>query len=92
MKPFLRALGPDLQKDLVVGPFERVNIFHPLIFHPLMCHLLEISPEPNDFNLDITARMTSSAQPEGETTSIFLFNETRYEWKLETLDLLDLQY
>ncbi|KAA0706212.1 Ectonucleotide pyrophosphatase/phosphodiesterase family member 7 [Triplophysa tibetana] len=64
MKPFFPALGPDLQKDLEVGPFETVNIY------PLMCHLLEISPETNDCSLDITRRMlTSSAQPEGKNSS-----------------------
>lgn len=74
MKPFFRAVGPDFRKDLEVGPFETVNIYE------LMCHLLGINPEPNDGNLDITRHMlTSSVQPEGETTSVLLFNETRYE-------------
>ncbi|XP_061520022.1 ectonucleotide pyrophosphatase/phosphodiesterase family member 7-like [Phycodurus eques] len=51
MKPFLRAVGPDFKQNLVVGPFETVNVY------PLMCHLLEIAPEVNDGHLDNTKHM-----------------------------------
>lgn len=51
MKPFFRAVGPDFQKDLVVGPFETINVY------PLMCHLLGINPEINDGHLDNTKQM-----------------------------------
>ncbi|XP_006801727.2 ectonucleotide pyrophosphatase/phosphodiesterase family member 7-like [Neolamprologus brichardi] len=51
MKPFFRAVGPDFQKDLVVGAFETVNVY------PLMCHLLGINPEINDGHLDNTKQM-----------------------------------
>uniref|UniRef100_A0A8B9JH62 Ectonucleotide pyrophosphatase/phosphodiesterase 7 n=1 Tax=Astyanax mexicanus TaxID=7994 RepID=A0A8B9JH62_ASTMX len=48
MKPFFRAVGPAFRKNLEVEPFETVNIY------PLMCHLLDITPEPNDGHLDAT--------------------------------------
>ncbi|KAM7382224.1 hypothetical protein PAMA_012879 [Pampus argenteus] len=51
MKPFFRAVGPDFQKNLLVGPFEMVNVY------PLMCHLLGINPEVNDGHLDNTKHM-----------------------------------
>uniref|UniRef100_A0A4W4F047 Ectonucleotide pyrophosphatase/phosphodiesterase 7, tandem duplicate 2 n=1 Tax=Electrophorus electricus TaxID=8005 RepID=A0A4W4F047_ELEEL len=51
MKPFFRAVGPDFQKNLLVGPFETVNVY------PLMCHLLGIKPEINDGSLDITRHL-----------------------------------
>ncbi|KAM4623627.1 ectonucleotide pyrophosphatase/phosphodiesterase family member 7-like [Polymixia lowei] len=51
MKPFFRTVGPDFQKNLVVGPFETVNVY------PLMCHLLGITPEVNDGHLDNTRHM-----------------------------------
>ncbi|XP_016149282.1 ectonucleotide pyrophosphatase/phosphodiesterase family member 7-like [Sinocyclocheilus grahami] len=64
MKPFFRAMGPDFQKNLEVRPFETVNIY------PLMCHLLKITPEPNDGHLNTTRHMlTSSIQTENEGSS-----------------------
>lgn len=51
MKPFFRAVGPAFQKNLVVGPFETVNVY------PLMCHILGITPEVNDGHLDATKHM-----------------------------------
>ncbi len=71
MKPFFRAVGPDFQRNLEVGPFETVNI------NPLMCHLLKITPEPNDGHLNATRHMlTSSIQTDSENigsyTSIYL--------------------
>uniref|UniRef100_A0A673L9J9 Ectonucleotide pyrophosphatase/phosphodiesterase 7 n=1 Tax=Sinocyclocheilus rhinocerous TaxID=307959 RepID=A0A673L9J9_9TELE len=67
MKPFFRAMGPDFQKNLEVGPFETVNIY------PLMCHLLKITPEPNDGHLNATRHMlTSSIQTEIQTILLLL--------------------
>uniref|UniRef100_A0A672NK32 Ectonucleotide pyrophosphatase/phosphodiesterase 7 n=1 Tax=Sinocyclocheilus grahami TaxID=75366 RepID=A0A672NK32_SINGR len=54
MKPFFRAMGPDFQKNLEVRPFETVNIY------PLMCHLLKITPEPNDGHLNTTRHILTS--------------------------------
>ncbi|KAL6475449.1 hypothetical protein MHYP_G00164890 [Metynnis hypsauchen] len=51
MKPFFRAVGPDFHQNLVVGPFETVNVY------PLMCHLLGIKPEVNDGSLDNTRHL-----------------------------------
>ncbi|XP_062311275.1 ectonucleotide pyrophosphatase/phosphodiesterase family member 7-like [Osmerus eperlanus] len=51
MKPFFRAVGPDFQRNLQVGPFETVNVY------PLMCHLLGITPEVNDGALEVTSNM-----------------------------------
>ncbi|XP_050981069.1 ectonucleotide pyrophosphatase/phosphodiesterase family member 7-like [Labeo rohita] len=54
MKPFFRAVGPDFHKNLLVGPFETVNVYS------LMCHLLGIKPEINDGSLDNTRHMLIS--------------------------------
>ncbi|XP_061666730.1 ectonucleotide pyrophosphatase/phosphodiesterase family member 7-like [Syngnathoides biaculeatus] len=51
MKPFFRAVGPDFKQNIVMGPFETVNVY------PLMCHLLGIEPEVNDGHLDMTKHM-----------------------------------
>ncbi|XP_071403311.1 ectonucleotide pyrophosphatase/phosphodiesterase family member 7-like [Centroberyx affinis] len=51
MKAIFRAVGPDFQKNLMVGPFEMVDVY------PLMCHLLGINPEVNDGHLDKTKHM-----------------------------------
>ncbi|KAI4878930.1 hypothetical protein NFI96_017666, partial [Prochilodus magdalenae] len=67
MKPFFRAVGPDFHKNLVVGPFETVNVY------PLMCHLLGIEPEVNDGSLDNTRHLLLSGgepcNPNGSTES-----------------------
>uniref|UniRef100_A0A672N7I3 Ectonucleotide pyrophosphatase/phosphodiesterase 7 n=1 Tax=Sinocyclocheilus grahami TaxID=75366 RepID=A0A672N7I3_SINGR len=58
MKPFFRAVGPDFHRNLLVGPFETVNVY------PLMCYLLGIKPEINDGSLDNTQHMLiSSGEP-----------------------------
>ncbi|TRY85516.1 hypothetical protein DNTS_033440, partial [Danionella cerebrum] len=54
MKPFFRAVGPDFHRNLLVGPFETVNVY------ALMCHLLGIKPEINDGSLDHTKHMLIS--------------------------------
>ncbi|XP_023137578.2 ectonucleotide pyrophosphatase/phosphodiesterase family member 7-like [Amphiprion ocellaris] len=46
MKAFFRAVGPDFQSDLMVGPFDLVDLY------PLMCHLLGIKPEIHDGHLN----------------------------------------
>uniref|UniRef100_A0A3P8WI79 Ectonucleotide pyrophosphatase/phosphodiesterase 7, tandem duplicate 1 n=1 Tax=Cynoglossus semilaevis TaxID=244447 RepID=A0A3P8WI79_CYNSE len=46
MKVFFRAVGPDFQKNLLVDPFDLVDVY------PLMCHLLGIKPEVHDGHLD----------------------------------------
>ncbi|XP_049916789.1 ectonucleotide pyrophosphatase/phosphodiesterase family member 7-like [Epinephelus moara] len=51
MKAFFRAVGPDFQKNMLVGPFDLVDVY------PLMCHLLEINPEVNDGHLNNTKHM-----------------------------------
>ncbi|KAL2101032.1 hypothetical protein ACEWY4_002793 [Coilia grayii] len=51
MKPFFRAVGPDFHKNLEVGPFETVNIY------PLMCHLLGITPDAHDGDLNNVRHM-----------------------------------
>ncbi|KAA0725039.1 Ectonucleotide pyrophosphatase/phosphodiesterase family member 7 [Triplophysa tibetana] len=54
MKAFFRAVGPDFHNNLLVGPFESVNVYS------LMCHLLGIQPEVNDGSLDNTRHMLLS--------------------------------
>ncbi|XP_017563551.2 ectonucleotide pyrophosphatase/phosphodiesterase family member 7-like [Pygocentrus nattereri] len=64
MKPFFRAVGPAFHKNLVVEPFETVNIY------PLMCHLLGITPEPNDGHLGATQAMLISSEPPEDKTAV----------------------
>ncbi|XP_075871881.1 ectonucleotide pyrophosphatase/phosphodiesterase family member 7-like [Nelusetta ayraudi] len=59
MKPFFRAVGPAFAKNLEVEPFETVNIY------PLMCHILGITPEVNDGNLDNTKQMLAPSSGSG---------------------------
>lgn len=60
MKPFFRAIGPDFRKNFIIEPFETVHIYS------LMCHLLGITPEPNDGHLNVTRSMLlSSEKPHG---------------------------
>lgn len=54
MKALFRAVGPDFQKNLTVGPFDLVDLY------PLMCHLLGISPEIHDGDLDNSKHMLLS--------------------------------
>ncbi|XP_051273117.1 ectonucleotide pyrophosphatase/phosphodiesterase family member 7-like [Dicentrarchus labrax] len=51
MKAFFRVVGPDFQKNLIVDPFDLVDVY------PLMCHLLGINPEITDGHLDNTKHM-----------------------------------
>ncbi|XP_071319630.1 ectonucleotide pyrophosphatase/phosphodiesterase family member 7-like [Trachinotus anak] len=59
MKAFFRAVGPDFQKNLMVGPFDMVDLY------PLMCHLLGINPEINDGHLHNTKHMLVPKQNTG---------------------------
>ncbi|XP_076005738.1 ectonucleotide pyrophosphatase/phosphodiesterase family member 7-like [Genypterus blacodes] len=61
MKAFFRAVGPDFQKSLNVGPFDLVEVYS------LMCHLLGIKPEVNDGHLDNTKHMLLQQNPGGES-------------------------
>ncbi|KAM9780015.1 ectonucleotide pyrophosphatase/phosphodiesterase family member 7-like [Neosynchiropus ocellatus] len=60
MKPFFRAVGPAFRRDLVVGPFETVNIY------PLMCHILGIQPEVNDGHINATQHMLVGSTAPGK--------------------------
>lgn len=51
MKSFFRAVGPDFQKNVMVDPFDMVDLY------PLMCHLLGIEPEIHDGNFNNTEKM-----------------------------------
>ncbi|XP_035380968.1 ectonucleotide pyrophosphatase/phosphodiesterase family member 7-like [Electrophorus electricus] len=63
MKPFFRAVGPAFRRNVVVEPFETVNIY------PLMCHLLGITSERSDGHLDATWAMLRSSEPPGDEVS-----------------------
>uniref|UniRef100_A0A8C6TEU8 Ectonucleotide pyrophosphatase/phosphodiesterase 7, tandem duplicate 2 n=1 Tax=Neogobius melanostomus TaxID=47308 RepID=A0A8C6TEU8_9GOBI len=58
MKAFFRAVGPDFHSDLLVEPFDLVDVY------PLMCHLLKIQPKVNDGDLEKTKEILIS---EGDT-------------------------
>ena len=60
MKSFFRAVGPDFQKNLVVDPFDMVDVY------PLMCNLLGIDPEVNDGHLDNTKHMLFPKKDTGD--------------------------
>lgn len=71
MKPFFRAVGPAFHSNLLVEPFETVDIY------PLMCHILGIRPEVNDGNLNnvrqmlVTSPRTDGRAADGEFTVLF---------------------
>ncbi|XP_038144222.1 ectonucleotide pyrophosphatase/phosphodiesterase family member 7-like [Cyprinodon tularosa] len=66
MKPFFRAVGPAFRRNLLVGPFETVNIY------PLMCHILGIQPDVNDGHLNATQHMLVEAvEPAGENVNMW---------------------
>ena len=71
MKPLFRAVGPDFHRNLIVDPFETVNVY------PLMCHLLGITPEVNDGNLNNTIHMLvpRKVPEENNHSKIFVINE-----------------
>jgi hypothetical protein len=46
MHPIFIARGPAFKKKYVASPFESVNVYS------LLCHLLDISPRPNNGSLD----------------------------------------
>lgn len=46
MSPFFIAYGPAFKKGIVSEPFDSVDIY------PLMCHILELTPAPNNGSLD----------------------------------------
>ncbi|KAM4531412.1 ectonucleotide pyrophosphatase/phosphodiesterase family member 7-like isoform 1-T1 [Odontesthes bonariensis] len=73
MKPFFRAVGPAFHKNLLVDPFETVNIYS------LMCHILGIEPEVNDGHLDATKHMlvTSALPSAGLIRDVGLDQEPR---------------
>ncbi|XP_072501304.1 ectonucleotide pyrophosphatase/phosphodiesterase family member 7 [Notamacropus eugenii] len=54
MKTIFRAVGPDFKRGLEVEPFESVHVYE------LLCKLLDIIPEANDGNLDVTLPMLRS--------------------------------
>ncbi|XP_053270267.1 ectonucleotide pyrophosphatase/phosphodiesterase family member 7 [Pleuronectes platessa] len=60
MKSFFRAVGPDFQKNLLVHPFDMVDVY------PLMCNLLGIDPEVNDGHLDNTKHMLFPKKDTGD--------------------------
>ncbi|XP_077359307.1 ectonucleotide pyrophosphatase/phosphodiesterase family member 7-like [Festucalex cinctus] len=59
MKAFFRAVGPDFHKNLIVDPFDLVNVYS------LMCHLLGIKPERNDGHLNKTKHMLIRSESGG---------------------------
>ncbi|GAA6226510.1 ectonucleotide pyrophosphatase/phosphodiesterase family member 7-like [Lates japonicus] len=64
MKAFFRAVGPDFQKNLMVDPFDMVDVY------PLMCHLLGINPEINDGKLHNTKHMLVPKENTGGNNEI----------------------
>jgi hypothetical protein len=55
MHPIFIARGPAFKKKYVTSPFETVNVYS------LICHLLDISPRPNNGSLDTIKHMLSDS-------------------------------
>ncbi|XP_006869711.1 PREDICTED: ectonucleotide pyrophosphatase/phosphodiesterase family member 7 [Chrysochloris asiatica] len=55
MKTIFRAVGPSFKKGFQVKPFDSIHVYE------LMCKLLDISPEPNDGNLNTLLPLLSEA-------------------------------
>lgn len=53
MRPIFLAYGPAFKKNLKVESFETVN------YYPLMCHLLNITPSPNNGSLENVEHLLS---------------------------------
>lgn len=51
MSPFFIAYGPAFKKGIVSEPFDSVDIY------PLMCHILGLTPAPNNGSLDKVKHM-----------------------------------
>ncbi|KAH9504402.1 Ectonucleotide pyrophosphatase/phosphodiesterase member 5 [Bulinus truncatus] len=51
MHPFFIAMGPSFKKNFVVDTFDSVDIY------PLMCHLLHLTPAPNNGSLSIVSQL-----------------------------------
>uniref|UniRef100_A0A8C3EQ71 Uncharacterized protein n=1 Tax=Corvus moneduloides TaxID=1196302 RepID=A0A8C3EQ71_CORMO len=68
MKTIFRAVGPAFKKELVVEPFESVNVY------ALLCELLGITPEPHDGSLEVTKPMLRESDDTGNN------GEQRERW------------
>ena len=51
MSPFFIASGPAFKKGYIAEPFDSVDIY------PLMCHILGLTPAPNNGSLDNVKHM-----------------------------------
>ena len=51
MSPFFIAYGPAFKKNFVSKPINSVDIY------PLMCHLLDLTPAPNNGSFDNVKQM-----------------------------------
>ncbi|XP_055889959.1 ectonucleotide pyrophosphatase/phosphodiesterase family member 5-like [Biomphalaria glabrata] len=51
MHPFFIAMGPSFKKNFSVETFNSVDIY------PLLCHLLHLTPAPNNGSLDIVSQL-----------------------------------
>ena len=57
MHPFFLAQGPAFKENVISEPFENVNIY------PLMCHILGITPSPNNGSLQAVQQLLKT-EPE----------------------------
>lgn len=55
MHPFFLAQGPAFKENVISEPFENVNIY------PLMCHILGITPSPNNGSLQAVQQLLKIA-------------------------------
>ena len=66
MHPFFIAHGPAFKKNYKAKPFNNIDIY------PLMCHILKISPYPNNGSLENIDHILYNNETEG----FLIFNMT----------------
>lgn len=62
MHPFFLAMGPAFKKNYNVKSFNSVDIY------PLMCHILDLTPAPNNGSLDNVISLLSAVDEEEDSS------------------------
>ena len=66
MHPFFIAQGPVFKKNFIAKPFESVNLY------PLMCHVLGITPAPNNGSLEMVQQLLRTTQRQNVTLLVVI--------------------
>ena len=64
MHPLFIAMGPSFKKNASVEIFNNVDVY------PLMCHILKLTPAPNNGTLDVVKHLLNES-PKKPVSSTF---------------------